>query len=310
MMRESQTCRVPDALALGAGRDAHDSGLGTDDAVVRPRRDGDAAGDPRTDEELMLVYQGGDRGAFNELYARYARPIHSFLRHSAQRPDVADDLFQKTFLNVHTGQHLYHPHAPFRSWIFAIARNVLRDDARQQRRRPSVALDELDAHLTSAKTPQRRSSRSEISLVVSKALTALSPGQREVIVLNRYWGMNYAEIGEVLGISENAVKQRAFQAMLSLRRSLHVGNNLTKAITAEYGQPCHEVRSELPALVAGTMNRSVQDTVEQHLSFCPGCQFEWREQEVVWRCLSQCEDVDPPEELRARLRDAIDAATR
>jgi len=66
-----------------------------------------------------------------------------------------------------------------------------------------------------------RGQRPDIRLIVSEAISALPLTQREVIVLNRYRGMSYAEIGEVLGISENAVKQRAFQAMQKLGRSLH-----------------------------------------------------------------------------------------
>jgi anti-sigma factor RsiW len=76
-------------------------------------------------------------------------------------------------------------------------------------------------------------------------------------------------------------------------------------MSAEVEKLCHEVRIELPALVAGELDDTARAAVEQHLSFCAGCQFEWHEHELVWRCLSQCEDVDPPEELRARVREAI-----
>lgn len=175
----------------------------------------------RTDEELMLVYQAGDRQAFDELYARYAKPIYNFLRRTAPRVDAADDLFQKTFLHVHTGRHQYRPQAPFRHWIFTIARNVLRDDARQQRRRPIVNAEAFDERLgVDVPSSQPRSHSVETGLIVSEAVGALPLSQREVIVLNRYQGMSYGEIGEVLGISENAVKQRAFQAMQKLRRAL------------------------------------------------------------------------------------------
>ncbi|MBI1876390.1 MAG: sigma-70 family RNA polymerase sigma factor [Acidobacteria bacterium] len=178
----------------------------------------------------MLVYQAGDREAFDVLYTRYAKAIYNFLRRTAQWPDAADDLLQKTFLNVHTGRHQYRPEAPFRHWIFTIARNVLRDDARQRRRRPVVDANEFDERFAMEKTPQPRSHSPEISLMVSEAVSALPLSQREVIVLNRYQGMSYAEIGVVLGISENAVKQRAFQAMQKLRRSLNiVGRNPREA---------------------------------------------------------------------------------
>jgi len=63
----------------------------------------------------------------------------------------------------------------------------------------------------------------EIGLMVTEALGTLPLTQREVIVLNRYHGMTYAEIGELLGVSENAVKQRAFQAMRRLRQRLSTG---------------------------------------------------------------------------------------
>ena len=76
-------------------------------------------------------------------------------------------------------------------------------------------------------------------------------------------------------------------------------------MSPEHGKQCHDVRVDLPALVAGQLDESARAAVEQHLSFCPGCQFEWHEQELVWRCLSQCEDVDPPQALRDRVRQAI-----
>lgn len=76
-------------------------------------------------------------------------------------------------------------------------------------------------------------------------------------------------------------------------------------MSGEKGTPCHEVRIELPALVAGELDERARAEIEQHLSFCPGCQFEWRANEVVWRCLTGCADVDPPAELQNRVSDAI-----
>lgn len=183
----------------------------------------DPAVDARTDEELMRVYQAGSQEAFDELYARYAKPIYNFLRRMAQPRDAADDLFQKTFLKLHTGRHQYRPQAPFRHWIFTIARNVLRDDARHQRRQPIAKSDVFNEQIGMERAKDPRGHSPEIDLIVSEAIGALPLTQREVIVLNRYRGMSYAEIGDVLGTSENAVKQRAFQAMQKLRGSLNAG---------------------------------------------------------------------------------------
>lgn len=209
-------------MPLHAQLRTHRPGVSVDEDVVTRRGEGDAAGDARTDEELMRVYQAGGHEAFDALYARYAKPIYNFLRRTAQPPDAAEDLLQKTFLKLHTGRHQYRPQAPFRHWIFTIARNALRDDARGQRRQPIVKSDVFNVQIGMERAKDPRGHSPDIGLIVSEAIGALPLTQREVIVLNRYRGMSYAEIGEVLGISENAVKQRAFQAMQKLRRSLDI----------------------------------------------------------------------------------------
>lgn len=75
-------------------------------------------------------------------------------------------------------------------------------------------------------------------------------------------------------------------------------------------EPCHEIHVQLPAMVAGEFGQEVRAEIERHLSFCPGCQFEWRAHKLVWRCLSHCEDVDPPVELRTRVLEAIEEHDR
>jgi len=176
----------------------------------------------RTDEELMLAYQRGEREAFEDLYGRYAKPIYNFFRRAASDAGAADDLLQKTFLKLHVARRVYRPEGSFRSWIFTIARNVLRDDARQRSRGRVAETDEFDEQVSTDPVSRVRPS-AEIGLMVTEALGTLPLTQREVIVLNRYHGMTYAEIGELLGVSENAVKQRAFQAMRRLRQRLSTG---------------------------------------------------------------------------------------
>lgn len=181
----------------------------------------DSAGDGgvsvlRTDEDLMLAYQRGDRDAFEELYARYATPIYNFFRRAGQ-PETAEDLFQKTFLKLHIGRQRYQPTGSFRGWIFVLARNVLRDEARRRARRPDPSEEFIDER---TRWSAREEGGKERGIMVAEALAVLPLTQREVIVLNRYYGMSYAEIGELLRISANAVKQRAFQAMRTLRKHL------------------------------------------------------------------------------------------
>lgn len=73
---------------------------------------------------------------------------------------------------------------------------------------------------------------------------------------------------------------------------------------------CHEIHVQLSAFVAGELEADARAVIEQHLAYCTGCQFEWRDHELVWRCLAECEDVEPPEELRRRVFAAIDEYER
>jgi len=184
---------------------------------------GDVATAAPSDEQLMLAYREGDREAFDELYARYAKPIYNFLRRIAPRPDAADDLLQKTFLKVHTARHQYRPEGLFRGWIFTLARNVFLDDVRRGHREPTVEAAQFNECIRGKGCDAGPViGNAEVRLIVAEAIASLPLTQREVIVLSRYQGMSYTEIGDLLGISSNAIKQRAFQAMRKLRQRLSV----------------------------------------------------------------------------------------
>jgi RNA polymerase sigma-70 factor (ECF subfamily) len=69
-------------------------------------------------------------------------------------------------------------------------------------------------------SPERNLERREDELRIQKALTLLSPDQREAILLSRYQGLSYAEIAQISGCSEGAVKTRVFRAMEVLKKAL------------------------------------------------------------------------------------------
>lgn len=175
----------------------------------------------RSDEALMMAYQDGALEAFEELYRRYERPIYNFLRRAATNPASTDDLFQKTFLKLHVARRRYRPEAPFRKWLFTLALNVVRDDARQRRRSSRLETEVFDEsrRMPASMSDEPRETQA-IGLAVTQALASLPFHQRQAIILSRYHGMSYEEIGELLGLSSNAVKQRAFQAMRRLKQRL------------------------------------------------------------------------------------------
>src|SRR5574343_1651229 len=80
-----------------------------------------------SEEELMALYQDGSEDAFNLLYKRNSDKIYGFLLNKVRDEQVANEIFQSTFLKLHKGRHLYNKDLPFLPWLFAICRNTLSD---------------------------------------------------------------------------------------------------------------------------------------------------------------------------------------
>ena len=78
-----------------------------------------------SDEDLMAAVRGGDRDAFGELFGRYQERIWRFFRRRLADRTAAEELTQETFLAVLQGAARYEPRAPFRSYLFGIAFNLL-----------------------------------------------------------------------------------------------------------------------------------------------------------------------------------------
>jgi RNA polymerase sigma-70 factor (ECF subfamily) len=182
--------------------------------------------DHTVDEEaLMAAYSEGDGEAFNELFSSLGPRIHGFFLRRFGNDAVADDLLQTTFLKVHRARAEYRIGAPVRPWVFTIAARVGLDEYRRRGRRPEMTDDQSMERATSAVAMERAAKtdlaeRADIAAHVRSALEILPDSQREVVMLHRYEGFTFAEIGKMLGLSEGAAKLRAFRAYERLRERL------------------------------------------------------------------------------------------
>lgn len=171
------------------------------------------------EEELMRRYLAGDRAAFAALYGVLAPRVHGFFLRSFGATDVADDLLQTTFLKLHRARDTFRPGARVRPWVFGIAARVRADELRRRYRLPRSTTDDALDDLRYS-VPPPRPEASEIAARVQEAVGRLPEGQRVVVLLHRFEGMTFGEIGEALGAAEGAVRIRAFRAYAALRRAL------------------------------------------------------------------------------------------
>lgn len=171
------------------------------------------------EEELMDRYLAGDRAAFAALFGMLAPRVHGFFLRSFGARDVADDLLQTTFLKLHRARDTFRPGAKVRPWVFGIAARVRADELRRRYRLPRTVTDEALEDLRFSVAPPKPEA-SEIATRVQAAIAELPEGQRVVVLLHRFEGMTFGEIGEALGTAEGAVRIRAFRAYATLRRKL------------------------------------------------------------------------------------------
>jgi len=73
---------------------------------------------------MMIRYQGGSLEAFQEIYAQVAPGVRRYLLHLAAGSEIADDLLQETFLQMHRSRAAYNPNYAVKPWVFGLARNV------------------------------------------------------------------------------------------------------------------------------------------------------------------------------------------
>lgn len=177
-----------------------------------------------TDEEqeprlaqLMVAYQAGDLGAFEQLYAALAEHLRHYFRNAERDRSVADDLVQDTFLEMHRSRRTYTPPLPVRPWAFGVARNVL-----ARRRRATHSYKQHTSSIEDDSAMPAAPVEVPVSDVIDieHALAGLPASTREPWLLHHLFGLSFDSIAARLGITAMAAKLRSSRATQALRSAL------------------------------------------------------------------------------------------
>jgi RNA polymerase sigma-70 factor, ECF subfamily len=174
-----------------------------------------------SDQELMRIVQGGDSSPAAEIFDRYSGRIYNFALRFLKNSEAAEDATQEVFVKMLKHANQFHGDAKLSTWLFSITANWCRDYLRKADNRAKESEETLMTVAAPADHgPERVLETRESEARVQAALGSLTPEQREAILLSRYHGLSYAEIAQIAGCSEGAVKTRVFRAMETLRRVL------------------------------------------------------------------------------------------
>jgi RNA polymerase sigma-70 factor, ECF subfamily len=202
-------------------------------AVLNPpqaHRPVNHAVDETSDAAVMLRVAAGDEAGFNYLVGKYHRAMISFLFRMVHNQAVAEELAQEVFLRVYRSRESYRAEAKFTTWLYRIATNLAVNHARDtkhERSAQNVYLDAPDEEsgttpdvADDAPSAEQSLLRDERMAAIRAHVMALPERQRMAVLMHKYQGMDYRQIGEVLKLSESATKSLLFRAYQTLREKL------------------------------------------------------------------------------------------
>jgi len=177
------------------------------------------------DQELLRVYSEGNEDAVTILIERHRKRIYDYIRMMVKDADLADDLFQETFIKVLKSlrEERYIDNGKFVAWVMRIAHNQIIDHFRRQKQQNNVSNDDVGYDLLnnkkfSEKTIEEHMVSDQISSDIRRLVDFLPDEQREVVMMRHYNDLSFKEIAEQTGVSINTALGRMRYALINLRK--------------------------------------------------------------------------------------------
>jgi RNA polymerase sigma-70 factor (ECF subfamily) len=264
-----------------------------------------------TDDELLTAARRGDAAALETLLVRYQPHLYRFGLRMCGNVEDAGDVAQESLISMARSLRDFRGDSSVSSWLYTIARRFCIKKRRRSKFAPARD-DSLDAPESNAAerladpapNPEQTTTNRELATALSRAIDALDPPQREVLVLRDIEGLSALEVAKVLGLSVDAVKSRLHRARVAVRQALAplLGR---PAIASPRGAICPDVLTLFSQHLEGDIDPDVCRTMEAHLAQCSHCRNAC---ESLKRTLAVCRELptpDVPAPIAASIRAAI-----
>jgi RNA polymerase sigma-70 factor (ECF subfamily) len=174
-----------------------------------------------TEENAVKRASEGDPEAFTFIYECYVSRIYSYIFYRIGSESDAEDITSRVFYRAfgHIGNYV-DKGVPFSAWLYRIAHNLVANWHRDSHRRKEVPLEdqmELPAHIDH---PERAMEKSQEMESLLKGIRQLSPDRQQLLILKFVEDYSNAEIGEIMGKSEGAIKSLYHRALIALREEM------------------------------------------------------------------------------------------
>lgn len=168
------------------------------------------------DGDLLAAYARRERGAFDRILDRYERRVYAIALRMCGNPDDARDITQEVFVSALRALGRFRGDAQLSTWFHRVAVNASLDYLRRSSRRRTAPVEEAAAIASTDPSPDEVAGASLRAREVQRALAAISPDHRAVLVLHDLQQLDYAEVASTLDIPVGTVKSRIHRARVEM----------------------------------------------------------------------------------------------
>jgi RNA polymerase sigma-70 factor (ECF subfamily) len=173
------------------------------------------------EEDVLSQASRGDRESFGHLYERYVDRIFNYVYYRTGNLHDAEDLTARVFQRAMNHIQNYTDRGvPFSAWLYRIAHNLVANWHRDRSRKQEIPLDDLPVLPTKGDHPERNLVRSQEQDALLRMIRRLPAERQNLLILKFVENLSNAEIGEIMGRSEGAVKSLYHRTLLALRDQL------------------------------------------------------------------------------------------
>jgi RNA polymerase sigma-70 factor (ECF subfamily) len=179
------------------------------------------------EEDVLKSASDGDREAFGQLYERYVDRIFNYVYYRTGNLHDAEDLTARVFQRAMNHIQNYTDRGvPFSAWLYRIAHNLVANWHRDRSRRQEIPLNDIPVLPSKGEHPETTLVHSEEQEDLLRLIRRLPPDRQHLLILKFLENLSNAEIGQIMGRSEGAVKSLYHRTLLALRDQISGENGL------------------------------------------------------------------------------------
>jgi RNA polymerase sigma-70 factor, ECF subfamily len=269
------------------------------------------------DEDLLAEARAGDRAALERLLESHQRRVFRFGLKMCGGEEDAKDVLQETLLAAARGIRDFRGASSVSTWLYTIARSFCIKRHRTSKFAPSQLQSLTDvpreAHDVAdvRRGPEETAAGEQVKSALQKAIVALDPMCREVLVLRDVEGLSAPEVAEIMGLSVEAVKSRLHRARVNVRAQIAPALGIPEpAPHAPQESGCPDIVELFSKHLEGDISGTVCRSLEEHLRGCDRCRARCDSLRATLSLCSHSGDELPPgieQSVRVALQRFLDA---